>query len=166
MATPTQVVTLQDLNDVVPTLRLRLEAQSSSLASQRPPNRGVVERFSNFFENMFANAEEGIAFEHVPSAEATERNLRKIDAFFDKMEEKVRQQREVVKRELPTMTPYQQEQVLTFWKAVSEFIDDVFNWLKTLFKYVMDKIRQGFKIVKDAVKGLFSWIMECFKKVF
>jgi hypothetical protein len=166
MTTSRQSLTVQELNEAMPTLRLKLTNKAESLASKKPAQPGFIEKARHFAENMFGRAEADIVLDTEPTIEATERNKQKLKEMFASMRNKLDKQQEEVLKQFDGLTPQQQEDILTFWGAVNEFFNDIFDWLKNIFNYVMDKIRLGFRIVKDAVKGVFNTIFEFFKMIF
>jgi hypothetical protein len=166
MATSGQTLTVQDLNEVKPVLRLRLSNKAETLAAEKPAQPGFMEKSKKWAENMFWKAETGLNLETETTKEAMERNKEKVDKIFDSMVGKINKQRENVKKELESLTPQQQEDVIDFWGTVQQFFMDLFQWVKDVFTHVIDKIRAGWRIVKDAVKGLFDSVMNWVKMIF
>lgn len=142
--------------DEVPVLRLRLHQTAATIgqlpgaAHRSQARQGFVSRFMAMFEKEKSNAN----LEVGTGDDVVRRNQAKIDQIFDRMQKKLDEQRQVAKDELTTLSPEEQEDVVTFWSSVGGFFTDLMNWLKNMFQNVMEKIRQGWRLIKDLIPNL------------
>ena len=160
MSSRTSVITIKDLgSDPIPTMRLtqpKVEGSESSAWSN------PIDTMSKWF----TKAKSDVHLEEGVNPEITKRNQAKIDKMFDGMIKEMNQQREKVKNDLEKLTPEEQEQVLTFWGGVQEFLGKLLGWLKGMFDKVLEKIKQGWQLIKDTVKSIFNTVFDAITNAF
>eukprot|EP00112_Aurelia_sp_Birch-Aquarium-sp1_P004527 Seg15127.1 transcript_id=Seg15127.1/GoldUCD/mRNA.D3Y31 product="hypothetical protein" protein_id=Seg15127.1/GoldUCD/D3Y31 len=161
MSSTTSVITIKDLgSDPIPTMLLRqpkVPGGSESSAWSKPMDT---------ISSWFTKAKGDVHLEEGVNPEITRRNQAKIDKMFDGMIKDMNQQREKVKTDLEKLTPEEQEQVLTFWGGVHEFMGKLLGWLKSMFNKVLEKIKQGWQLIKDTVKSIFNTVFDAITNAF
>lgn len=161
-----RVLTLEDVEKECTSIRLRLEQQARSLTTIRPHEPAFMEKAKRFASSMFTRVNTETVLGTDSSEQTRQENKRKVEKLFNDMRGKLNKQEDEVKKSMDTLTPEQQEEVITFWTAFSTFFDDLMNWLSRMFNFVMDKIRAGFRIVKEVLKSMFKTFADCLKMIF
>jgi len=152
------ITTVEELkHKSAPILTLRLRQPQPGQASKSQSNWAWLQSF-------FTATSNNLELEQSPDEAATQRNSAKIDKIFDGVQDTINKQRDTVKEEMKSMTPEQQEEVITYWHNVQEFLSEVLDWLKEMFQIVLQKIREGYRIEKQALNNIFKTVLDAFKQ--
>jgi hypothetical protein len=108
------------------------------------------------FLSVFYQAETETQLLHQNSELAYRENENRIQQMFNKIRIQIDDLRNQAMRAYDKMNPEQQEQLIEFWEASSEFVIQVFEWLRQMFHHVLDKIKQGFCINRQELRKLFD----------
>ncbi|OWA49778.1 hypothetical protein BV898_14315 [Hypsibius exemplaris] len=162
MSSSRTITSLQDLQAASPpVLHLGLRPSREAPSRTAPATQGILQRIQQFL-----TAGEHLDLEQSADPAVTAANQKKVDAIFQGFKAQLDAQCDTVKAELATLTPQQQEDVLSFWSVATEWFSTVLSWMQKTFQQVLDKIRDGFKVVKEALKDFFQQAAEAFKAIF
>ncbi len=138
-------LTVQNLNEGISALRLKLTHTAEYVAGIKPNQPSFIE---NYVENLFWRARADIVLRTDTSREAFEMNMNKIEQIFDTMIEKIKKQKEDVKKEMYNITKQNYEDELKFWPVIREFFKNKFELLKVIFNKMIEIIIAGWRIIK------------------
>ena len=122
--TSRKVITLDDLNTEAPTLRLRSTA--NRLAEKKPQNGQKLPKITEWFVQMANNPNRHLKLRDSTDETAKQYNKQKINELFDKMKQKLDDQRNGVLKTMDGMTASQQSQLVDFCTEVYDFMFNVF----------------------------------------
>jgi len=160
----TTIVELE--HGTLPTLRLKLTNRAQELHSSKPSETGMMQKLRKKLLALFQKAESETQLEEESSKQAAERNKQKLKNVFDSVKAKIDEKFDATMNEMDSLTPAQQEEVITFWVSASDFFTEVFNWLREMFSKVLDKIKEGWRLSKEAVRDLFRTVLDWLNLVF
>lgn len=165
---PSHTLTIEDLTETFPTVTLKLRAKEvleKKGEQETSYFKKMKQEIKALYQRLFEVKEE-LKLEANADAATTARNQARLDEIFDDITRKTEEMRRNAKAQLHTMTPQQQEDVITYWSSVGGFLKEVLNWLQRAFDYVLEKIREGFRIVKEGVQYLFNTLADLFRGIF
>jgi predicted ATP-dependent protease len=145
--TRTEVITIEQLETLTgqprPVLRLRNPASNSNLS--------LIRRVLEFMK-LDTNDAQNFS----PTPQDTEKNTKHLDEYFARMENRIIGFREDIKIELTKMKPDQQAELIEFAKGAAQFLNDIVNFMRSLFNQALEMIKQGYKVDVKELDKIFA----------
>ena len=118
-------------------------------------------------EPILAEAERTIG--QLPPAadpETTKRNQMELTKIIEKLKATFNQwldtEMDKAEKAMESMTVEQQEGVVEFWRAVSQFLPELIKWIGRVFKKLLEELRSGRRLDREASKKFFQSIKDFF----
>lgn len=104
--------------------------------------------------------------EQAASEAATNRNMKRIDEYFDKLVAQVEQQRRLAKDSLSSLTPRQQQEIVAFWEIFASFFKEIMEYIGQISNEIAEMAKSGYRLKEGALKSLFEELQYTFDTMF
>jgi hypothetical protein len=154
-----RIYTLDDLkrdNDAKEILQHRKITKPSFLND----NAWSMKEYIGFFVGSHFELEEPA------SPTVTEANIKKLRGKFDKMKKSLDDECTNIEKQMVGMSERQQNEIISYWDIVSNFLMDTFKFFQKMFTDLIEKLRQGYEIAKSALSELMREIAHSIKEIF
>ena len=141
-----------------------LDEMSTNLGQNRL-NAGYRQAHHDRFAQTFNRAEqqmEGLKDTNLSQSEQQQ----KVNEIFNGMTQQINNQKQTVIKEMSSMTPAQQNEVVGFWRGMGAFLSDLLSWIKNAFFGLLRVIKEGILRVARRIKDIFVKTKNWLKSIF